>query len=121
MCVPPASLLDVHIWPEPKSIATGSSTVFVDHKGLQFISNCTHQDLLNSFERFKKNTFTHPAAVPTKTPVITIIDVKIVNPNAELVMGHDETYKLDILADGSAIAIVANTIFGAYYALEVEI
>lgn len=48
----PASELEVHIWPQPKSIKTGETTIFVDRDSFKFNIITEHKDLTDAVERY---------------------------------------------------------------------
>lgn len=48
----PASELEVHIWPQPRSITTGDSTIYVDRKSFKYNIITPHQDLTDAVERY---------------------------------------------------------------------
>ena len=76
--------------------------------------------LTAAFARFKAIYFTHRVSpldctgADTNVPLQKMV-IKIVNSNAQLAFGVDESYTLAIPADGKGeISIEAATIYGAY-------
>lgn len=54
----PASELEVHIWPQPKSIKTGETTILVDRESFKFNILTEHKDLTDAVERYFNSIIT---------------------------------------------------------------
>jgi len=107
----------VYFWPIPVTLSFGAGSVPVDPT-LTFSVTPANADLTAYAARIAALVFTSSpgGAVPSgaiKSVVITVKDA-----TAPLTIGVDESYTLDIPADGSPATLTANTTYGAYWGLQ---
>jgi hexosaminidase len=74
-------------------------------------------DVTNYADRITRSIFQHNLPSGTPTGTLNTINIDIVNVNVPLQIGVDETYTLNIPTSGP-IVITANTVYGAYWALQ---
>lgn len=48
----PASELDIHIWPQPKSLKSGENTIYVNSESFKFTTDCDSTDLNDAVARY---------------------------------------------------------------------
>jgi hypothetical protein len=75
------------------------------------------QHVAHSFTSFEYLFFPHKGASGANA-LLTGVTVAVANVNADLQLGVDESYVLDIPADKATITITANTVYGAYHGLQ---
>ena len=118
------------ILPTPKSLSNGSSTTFLQTP-FTFNATSPNADLAAAFARYKALIFDHgeapsasallggrAAVLSSATPLLSVLQVTVSNASVPLQLGADESYELDIPADGSPATLAAATLFGAYRGLE---
>lgn len=111
------------IVPYPQSFTSGNSTFFVDSSKIKMISGngqTPTTDLVNGFQRFVERTFIHQGNAtnaPAGSTILQSVTISVTDYNEALQLEMDESYKLDI-SDSNGIVINAQTVYGAYHALE---
>eukprot|EP00055_Hartaetosiga_balthica_P011792 m.55030 g.55030 ORF g.55030 m.55030 type:complete len:635 (+) comp7735_c0_seq5:74-1978(+) len=105
------------IWPLPREYTNGSSTIMVDASTFKF-SGPSSTDLSNAFSRYTSLMFSHKQKQSPSSGAITSAQVSVGNVSVPLQWGVSENYTLTIPSDGSAISISADTVYGAYHAME---
>jgi hexosaminidase len=68
--------------------------------------------------RLAKDIFAHTASMPTPPGALATVNIVIADVTVPLQLGVDESYSLQVPADGSAATITAKTVFGAYMGLQ---
>jgi N-acetyl-beta-hexosaminidase len=68
--------------------------------------------------RLASEVFAHATAEPAPPGALSSVNVKITDVNVPLQLGVDESYTLLVPADGTPATITANTVYGAYMALQ---
>jgi hypothetical protein len=124
---PPPGPWAPKIWPLPKSFTNGSQTLVVDasHPASFFTlaGSATSKTLTAAFARYVKLTLPHPSAAMPRLGaaagvasgcVVTVADLSEAHPQ----LTTDESYTLTVSGTGGAIAIKAQTIYGALHGLE---
>jgi len=111
---------EIPVWPSPKQYTAGTGVTLI-HPGLHYqLESSLHNtssehDLRLGFKRFKTHAFPHRAV---RAGGVTAVSVDISDPAAQLQLGIDESYKLDIRGGNKSVQIAAKTIFGVYHAFE---
>lgn len=109
------------IWPVPQAFSNGTGIQLVEATNLQLYINAMNStDLANAWSRFTLQTFQHKA-VPIPIPTggvapIQFVSIVVANYDAELQLYVSENYTLSQGSGG--INITADTVYGAYHALE---
>lgn len=118
----PASELETPILPIPKHLKIGDTSVYLSYNKFQFISKSKSTDLSNAFLRFKDQIFqqynTNDYSTIKNAIILPSINVTIVQEDAVLQQGVDESYILTIPADGTPAQLIGQTIYGVYHGLE---
>jgi len=116
---PPSAVNFPPIWPYPSLFSNGSTLVAVNANAFKFAATTASADLNSAFARFQPMFFPHrSSAVAESNGVLSSVIVTVANVNVQLQLESDESYVLDIPADGSTITITAPTVYGAYHALQ---
>lgn len=111
------------IFPMPQSYTSANTTIYVNSANIKLVSgngNMPSQDMTNGFSRFVQRTFLHKgnaSHAPSGSAVLFAVVISVVDYNAALQLGMDESYKLAI-DPTKGISINAQTVYGAYHALE---
>lgn len=128
------------LWPIPTDITTGATTLTVA-PAFNFVATTPSNDLSAAFTRISALIFQHnqPASVMAAAararvaatggqavferklqagPTLTQLTVTVNNISAPLQLGVDESYTLNVPADGTAATLTANTVYGAYHGLQ---
>lgn len=113
------------VWPQPIHVRNGTAMILVS-PNLQFKAITPDPDLTAAFARYTNLIFSHavPAGdakrvhFPKAQPTLTTLYVTVSNLTVPLQLNVDESYALNIPADGSAATLTANTVYGAYRGLE---
>ena len=116
---PPASNFPP-IWPSPKAFTNGSSVVTVDAANFKLLGDVP-KSVATRFLQIAENMFSHtvgPSTAVASAGAITGATIAVADPSAVLQLGVAESYTLSIPTTGNNIAITAQTVFGAYHALE---
>jgi hypothetical protein len=88
----------------------GATNLTVDSTSFKF-SGTTHPDVVAAFARYTELMFPHavPSAGETASAAATGCTVTVKSDSKDLQLETDESYKLIVPADGSAITIDAPT------------
>eukprot|EP00056_Hartaetosiga_gracilis_P011549 m.175691 g.175691 ORF g.175691 m.175691 type:complete len:608 (+) comp13519_c1_seq3:29-1852(+) len=113
---PPPSVNWPPVWPLPKQHSNGTTTIAVDANTFNF-NGPTSKDLSNAFARYMSLIFAHKQKSKPSI-AISSVEVSVSNLTTPLQWGVSEEYTLNIPSDGSPITISADTVYGAYHALE---
>jgi hexosaminidase len=124
------------LWPLPVHITSGNGNVTVP-PSISFVASTPSTDLSNAFTRIAALMFQHNLPASSRDiveklraggasklggvsadPVMSTINVNVADVNVPLQLGVDESYTLNIPADGSAATLTANTVYGAYHGLQ---
>jgi len=118
------------VWPHPGlfSSSNGVALLMPIFKVSTAVEDPTRGLILNAAERFMQRAFVRVSVQSTEDDVATVfaknaamslqgVDVHVEEHNTDLQLGVDESYSLDIPANGS-IVLKAATVFGAYHGLE---
>lgn len=114
---PPASNFPP-IWPYPAAFSNGSTVLAVDPHTFKFSATTPSADLDNAFQRFAALFFPHRSEAATPTSAVASVVVSVADVNEQLQLESDESYTLNIPADGTAITVTAATVYGAYHGLQ---
>lgn len=104
------------IWPLPKEYKHGDKTITIDAYRFRFITPAQSNELISAFQRYYDLIFDRKSAIVQSGVVQATVTVK--EDKAELQLGVDESYTLEIPEDGSDITITAANAFGAMHGLE---
>ena len=104
------------IWPLPKEYKHGDKTITIDAYHFRFITPAQSNELISAFQRYYDLIFDRKSALVESGVVQATVTVK--EDKAELQLGIDESYTLEIPEDGSDITITAANAFGAMHGLE---
>ena len=115
--VTPQAAPAISFWPIPTSLAFGTGSVPVD-PALSFTITPANADLTAYAARISALVFTSTAGGAAPAGAIKSVVITVANPSTPLTIGVDESYTLNIPADGSAVTLTANTTFGAYWGLQ---
>lgn len=120
--VGPAPAPPLPVWPAPVNASSGSTLLRVS-SDLVFTATSPSADLNAAFMRVRSYLFPHTLvgtidAAASLLPVLDSVIVDVADVSAPLQVGVDESYTLDIPADGTAARLTAATVFGAYHGLE---
>lgn len=104
------------LWPLPNRVVPGTGTVLLNPATYSFEAITTPAELLRAFKRyqplfFPRATTAHPSAVSAG------LVVNVEDSTADLALGVNESYTLDVNVDGTAV-ISAKTVWGALRGLE---
>lgn len=106
------------IWPHPKQYTNGTTRLWLDANRWAW-KGTVSSELNAAFERYAKLTFPRQqTATSIPAPVASTVVVTVADTAAALQLGVDESYKLAVPSDGSAVTIAAQTVYGALHALE---
>ena len=108
-----SSVADPNIWPLPQSYSNGTATATVSPTFAFKAAGTPSADLQAAMARYTELIFSHRVSA---TGGIASASVTVANDAADLQLGVDESYTLDVST--SEIVITAKTQFGAYYAME---
>ena len=105
------------LWPCPAKFTSGSTNMTVDSASFKF-TGTTHPDVVAGFARYMELTFPHPVPASDKAAAgaVSGCTVAVSNMTKLLQMETDESYTLDIKADGTC-AITSVTYVGALRAV----
>ncbi len=107
--------------PLPTKFTRGTSSLAVNAAKFQFTvvepAGSPPADLEAAFSRAAALMFLDPARAAPGAGALVELKVSVANVSAPLALGVDESYELDIPADGSAATLTAETLFGAYNGL----
>ncbi|KAK8805406.1 hypothetical protein WA158_002062 [Blastocystis sp. Blastoise] len=106
----------LRLWPYPNSVTFGNNNITIDNYSVTLSLTTPCQDFEDSYKRFLSTTFMHKARLTQGNDIKKII-VEILEPNASLQYGVNESFYLNIPKDGNPVKISSQTVFGAYYAL----
>ena len=109
---PPA----IAFWPIPTTLSMGATPLTVS-PSLAFTVTPPNPDLAAYAARTAALMFQHAAPAPGAGALSSVV-ITVANPTAPLTLGVDESYTLNIPADGSAATITAATNYGAYWGLQ---
>ncbi|CAJ1457286.1 unnamed protein product [Effrenium voratum] len=104
------------LWPKPHIYTTGSTTVVVNPSTYSFQAVATTPELEDAFVRYRSLFFPHSTS-PAPQALDAGLVVDIFDTKADLILGADESYTLDINLDGTSV-VAAKTVWGALRALE---
>ncbi|GAQ79295.1 Beta-N-acetylhexosaminidase [Klebsormidium nitens] len=106
--------------PLPKEYTRGTEIIVVSPL-LQFSSNFPESRVLRTaFDAFHPLIFVHPIR-PATDPTLQVlleVEVSVLSRNEELQFGVDESYEIEVPADGSKAIIRGKTVFGARHGIE---
>jgi hexosaminidase len=109
------------VWPLPKTILPGSSSLSVDAPNFKVTTNSQAPPLANAIERYSSQLFFpfSPVSTPSGS-VLSSLHVQVAEPeNDVLAFGVDESYNLTIGGGSDQSAqLSATTIWGAMHGLE---
>ena len=108
----------LYLWPQPVSSTFGRATVAVSPTLAFDLSPATNPDIAAAAARFMVDVFRNAAGAPAPPAAIATVRITVADPGAPLALSVNESYTLDIPADGSPIAITAPTNVGAMHALQ---
>ncbi|CAE7534192.1 hexb2 [Symbiodinium natans] len=104
------------LWPLPQRVVPGSGSVLLNPATYRFEAITTPAELLKAFKRYRPLFFPR-----TSTPLPAAVDAGLVvnvrDDQADLALGVNESYNLDVNIDGTAV-ITAETVWGALRGLE---
>ena len=123
---PPSQRLSVGLWPLPRNVTSGGTTLALAPAFFfTAVGNTTPtvQTIVNRYSRLvllHGLPTTSPADANTqRTPLLQSCTVQVVEDTETLTRGMDESYELQVGADGgSDCNITANTFVGLQYGLE---
>ena len=104
------------IWPLPKEYKLGDKTVTVDAYHFRFSTPAQSNELISAFQRYYDLIFDRKSEIVAEG--VRNVRVTVEVDKAELQLGVDESYTLEIPEDGSDILITAPNAFGAMHGLE---
>lgn len=119
------------VWPQPQKYTAGEQTIVLssDFTVSSDAEEPAKGAVLKAGERFSQRAFLHASVEETVEDVAAVLattgaqstlealSVSVEQADADLQLGVDESYTLDIPADGGAI-LKAKTVYGAYHGLE---
>lgn len=115
-CIAIASADMPNIWPLPKEYKHGDKTITIDTYHFRFFTPAQSNELISAFQRYYDLVFDRKAEIVEQGVRQALVTVKV--DKAELQLGIDESYTLEIPEDGSDIKINAANAFGAMHGLE---
>lgn len=128
---PLAPVVSLPIWPQPKWHAAGVQQAFVSPGFAVSTTACepARGSILGAGERLAQRAFLHTSIEATSDdfvsamtiadhPSLQGVEVSVEVPDADLQLGVDESYTLNIPADGGVAILNAKTVYGAYHGLE---
>jgi hypothetical protein len=112
-----------HIWPLPKQVTKGNTTVGVAYNPMRFFTFANGGNppriVGEAFARYSDIIFQHRAGNSPVNPTITGVSVSIMDLDESYKqLGTDESYTLDVPQQGGEARITAKTIWGALYGME---
>ena len=114
----PAPPAPIAFWPLPTKVAFGGAAVAVSPSLTFTVAGAPNADLSAYAARTAALMFQNePYAAPPAGALASLV-ITVANPAAPLTIGADESYALNIPADGSPATLVANTTYGAYWGLQ---
>jgi hexosaminidase len=111
------------LWPKPQTFTNGSTSAYVvPNPGSFFVMKNTQESdtLTQAFDRYDQLTFPHPATDTDDSSPITslIVSVDDIDEVTYPQLDTDESYTLNIPAEGGDATLEAATIYGALRGLE---
>lgn len=118
----PASEFKNPLFPKAKSMKLGDQTAFVDKNSFKFTTSSKSADLKAAMDRYMEQIFVHRSSKQStfnsNDALVNVIDITVKNENVPLQYGIDESYNLFLFSNGTTSQIKAETVYGAYHALE---
>ncbi|RUO96283.1 Chitobiase/beta-hexosaminidase domain 2-like protein, partial [Jimgerdemannia flammicorona] len=128
---------EVYLWPKPQSVTWGNGQLEIPVSVLNELPKTFKihgpniSELQSAITRYTKLIW-HEKWTPVQEPLekspkaddgkpkkpLHSLTVTVADPHAKLALGVDESYSLNILANGNAGSIQAKTVWGALRALE---